>query len=71
MTEKGQVTIPVATRAKHGLGVASRLLFLESRSGAMMLKVIKAAPELTLLEHLTRFKGLEIPERKIHCAPRV
>lgn len=71
MTEKGQVTVPSESRAKHGLGAGSRLLFIESKSGAMVLKPMKDKPELTLVEHLTRFKGVELPTSKAHCPPRV
>ena len=71
MTEKGQVTVPIASRAKHRLGAGSRLLFMETKSGAMVLKAIKDQPALTLVEHLARFKGVELPEHKAHCPPRV
>ena len=57
--------------AKHGLGAGSCLMFVETKSGAMVLKAMKDKPELTLVEHLTRFKGVELPELKAHCPPRV
>jgi AbrB family looped-hinge helix DNA binding protein len=71
MTDKGRVTIPNESRVKHGLGEGSRLLFMETKSGALVLKPVKAKPELTLIEHLTRFKGVELPKLKAHCPPRV
>lgn len=71
MTEKGQVTVPIESRAKHGLGAGSRLMFVETKSGTMVLKAMKDKPELSLVEHLTRFKGVELPELKAHCPPRV
>lgn len=71
MTEKGQVTVPSDSRAKHGLGRGSKLLFLETKSGVMVLKPVKEKPQLTLIEHLKRFKGVEIPEIKAHCPPRL
>lgn len=71
MTEKGQVTVPSESRAKHGLGAGSRLMFIESKSGVMVLKPMKDKPELTLVEHLMRFKGVELPTIKAHCPPRV
>jgi len=71
MTEKGQVTVPRDTRSKHGLGEGSRLLFMETKSGALVLKPVKEKPELSLVEHLTRFKGVELPTMKVHSKPRV
>ena len=71
MTEKGQVTVPRDSRSKHGLGEGSQLLFMETKSGVMVLKPVKEKPELTLVEHLTRFKGVELPQIQAHCPPRV
>jgi bifunctional DNA-binding transcriptional regulator/antitoxin component of YhaV-PrlF toxin-antitoxin module len=68
MTEKGQVTVPRAARARWKLGYKSTLMFLESASGDMILRPTKASPDLDLVDHLRRFKGVEIPERK-HIAP--
>ena len=45
-------------------------LFLETKSGALVLKPVKAKPEMDLIDHLLRFKNLEIPERKHFCPPR-
>ena len=71
LTEKGQVTVPSDSRSKHGLGEGSRLLFMETKSGMMVLKPVKEKPEMTLVAHLTRFKGVELPQMKTHCPPRV
>jgi bifunctional DNA-binding transcriptional regulator/antitoxin component of YhaV-PrlF toxin-antitoxin module len=71
MTEKGQVTVPSAARARRKLGYKSTLVFLESASGDMILRPSKASPELDLVDHLRRFKGMEIPERKHMAPPRV
>ena len=62
MTEKGQVTVPSAARARRKLGYKSTLVFFESASGDMILRPSKASPELDLVDHLRRFKGIEIPE---------
>jgi hypothetical protein len=45
------------------LGDGDTLLFLETKSGALVLKPVKAKPEMDLIDHLLRFKDLEIPER--------
>ena len=71
MTEKGQVTVPSAVRARRKLGYKSTLIFLESASGDMILRPSKAATDLDLVEHLRRFKGLEIPKRKHTPPPRL
>ena len=69
--DKGRVTLPKESRERHGLGDGSTLLFLETKSGAMVLKPVKETPELNLIEHLKKFKGVEIPDFKGHCPPRV
>lgn len=69
--EKGQVTLPKESRDKHGLSDGSVLLFLETKSGAMVLKPVKAKPQLSLIEHLKKFKGVDLPELETHCPPRV
>lgn len=71
MTEKGQVTVPSAVRARRKLGYKSTLIFLESASGDMILRPSKAATELDLVDHLRRFKGMEIPERKHLLPPHI
>lgn len=69
--DNGRVTLPKASREKHHLADGSKLMFLETKSGAMMLKPIKAKPARNLIEHLKRFQGVEIPELKAHCPPRL
>ena len=71
MTEKGQVTVPVDSRDRNKLSGGSVLMFLETKSGVMVLKPVREKPEMTLLQHLRRFKGVEFPQIKAHCAPRV
>lgn len=69
--DKGRVTLPKESRDKYGLGDGSTLLFLETKSGAMVLKPVNEKPELNLIEHLKKFKDVEIPQIKAHCPPRV
>ena len=71
LTEKGQVTVPSAVRARRKLGCKSTLVFLESATGDMILRPAKASPKVDLVDHLRRFKGLEIPERQHLAPPRV
>lgn len=71
MTEKGQVTVPAASRERRKLGYKSTLTFFESASGDMILRPAKPNPDLDLIDHLRRFKGVEIPERKHATARRV
>ena len=71
MTEKGQVTVPRNARERRKLGYKSTLMFFESASGDMILRPAKPNPDVDLVDHLRRFKGLEIPERRHMAAPRV
>ena len=52
------------------LGEGSKLLFLETKSVAMVVKPVKENPELDLVEHLLRFKGVVIPARVHKFTPR-
>jgi len=67
---RGRVTIPKAVRERHGLGDNARLEFFETKSGAFVFRPIKETTELSLVEHFERLRGLEIPERTVHCPPR-
>jgi AbrB family looped-hinge helix DNA binding protein len=69
--DKGRVTIPKDCRTRHGLEDGDTLLFLETKSGALVLKPMKAKPEMDLVDHLLRFKGVTLPERQHFCPPRV
>lgn len=69
--DKGRVTIPKDCRTRRGLADGDTLLFLETKSGALVLKPVKSKPEKTLLQHLKQFKGIEIPKMQARCAPRV
>jgi len=71
MSEKGQIVIPKEAREKRGLGLGSPLEFIESEGGDLIFRPVPVSPKLGLLEHLRRFKGLEIPDRKHHCPPRI
>jgi AbrB family looped-hinge helix DNA binding protein len=69
--DKGRVTIPKACRTRRGLEDGDTLLFLETRSGEMVLRPVKEKPKMTLLEHLRKFKGVELSTMKFHCPPRI
>jgi len=71
MTEKGQVTVPAASRERRKLGYRSTLTFFESASGDMILRPAKPNPDLDLIDHLRRFKGIDIPQRRHSAARRV
>ena len=69
--DKGRVTIPKDCRDRRGLGDGDTLLFLETKSGALFLKPLKAKPKMSLIEHFKRFRGVELPQIQVHCPPRV
>ncbi len=71
MSEKGQVTVPRAARKRHGLGFGSVLTFFEGASGDLILRPAREKPEQDLLDHLQGLQGLDIPERRHLCPPRV
>lgn len=69
--DQGRVTIPKHSRKRQGLENGDTLIFLETKSGAMVLKPANSRPKLTLWEHLKKFRDVEIPEREVHCKPRL
>lgn len=69
--DKGRVTIPKDYRDRRGLADGDTMLFIETKSGEVILKPVNAKPELTLIQHLKRFKGVEIPAMQLHSAPRI
>ena len=71
MSEKGQIVVPKEARDKRGLGPGSTFAFIESKDGDLIFRPINANPKLTLIEHLKKFKGVAIPEMKIHSRPRI
>ena len=71
MSEKGQIVVPKDIRDKHGFSNGSAFAVFETRSGFLVLRPVKTRPKLDLVDHLLRLKGLEIPERKHFCPPRV
>jgi len=70
MSEKGQVVVPKNIRDERGFGNGSAFAVVETKSGAIVFRPVKAAPKMDLVEHLLRLKGLVIPERKHLCPPR-
>ncbi len=70
MSEKGQIVVPKEIRDRRGFGNGSAFAVLETREGALFFRPVNSKPKLDLIEHLKRFKGLEIPEIQAHCPPR-
>lgn len=71
MSEKGQIVVPKPIRDQRGFGNGSAFVVLETKSGALVFRPIKNRPKMDLVDHLLRLKGIEIPERKHFCPPRV
>jgi bifunctional DNA-binding transcriptional regulator/antitoxin component of YhaV-PrlF toxin-antitoxin module len=68
--DNGRLMVPKDYRERHGVPSNGRMLAAETRSGVLLLRPVRT-PENSLLEHLKRLKGVEVPERKAHCRPRV
>jgi bifunctional DNA-binding transcriptional regulator/antitoxin component of YhaV-PrlF toxin-antitoxin module len=67
----GRVMLPKEYRDRNKLADRSTLICLETKSGAIVWRPAKSQPELTLIEHLRRFQGVEIPEIHAQCPPRL
>jgi AbrB family looped-hinge helix DNA binding protein len=71
MSEKGQIVVPKEIREKHGFSNGSAFSVVEEQSGQLVFRPVKGKPKGDLIEQLSRLKGVQIPERKHHCPPRV
>jgi bifunctional DNA-binding transcriptional regulator/antitoxin component of YhaV-PrlF toxin-antitoxin module len=71
MSEKGQVVVPKEIRDEKGYGNGTAFLVVQSKSGALVFRAVNSRPKLSLIEHLRKFKGIEIPEIKALCPPRI
>ncbi|MGA2174610.1 MAG: AbrB/MazE/SpoVT family DNA-binding domain-containing protein [Verrucomicrobiota bacterium] len=70
MSETGQIVVPKDIRDQHGFGSGSAFAVLESKSGDIIFRPVKAEPKMDLVDHLLRLKGVEIPERTHFCPPQ-
>ncbi len=57
------------TNADTGRGLY--LPSLETEQGDLILRPMRTEPKMDLVDHLLRFKGLDIPEMHFHSPPRV
>jgi len=71
MSEKGQIVVPKEIRDKHGFSSGSAFVVYESQSGQLIFRPIKSEPRRSLIDYLQGFKGLDVPEIKAHCPPRL
>lgn len=69
MSDEGHIVVPKDIRDQRGYGNGSAFAVFETKSGYLVLRPV-TEPKLDLVDHLLRFKGVEIPERKHHCPPR-
>jgi AbrB family looped-hinge helix DNA binding protein len=70
MSEAGQIVVPKEIREQRGFGSGSAFVVNETKSGRIVLRPVKAKPEVDLVDHLLRLKGIDIPEMKFHAPPR-
>ncbi len=71
MSEKGQIVVPKEIREQEGYGNGTAFTVSQAKSGAIVFRPTQRKPKLSLIEHLRRFKGLEMPEIRAHCPPRL
>ena len=71
MSEKGQIVVPKEARDKRGFGLGSAFAFVEAKDGDLIFRPVNLKPKLSLIEHLKKFKGVDLPVRTHHSPPRV
>ena len=71
MSEKGQIVVPKDIRDQHGFGNGSTFAVRQTKSGALVFRPVQRRPKKDLVEALLELKGLELPEMKFRCAPRL
>jgi AbrB family looped-hinge helix DNA binding protein len=73
MSEKGQIIVPKEIREQHGYDKGSAFVIQQTRSGALVLRpVVTSRPKVNFIERLRRASaGVEIPEIRAHCPPRI
>jgi AbrB family looped-hinge helix DNA binding protein len=70
MSEKGQIVVPKDIRDKRGFRNGSTFSVRQTRSGALVFRPVAGTPQKDLVDHLLGVKGMEIPERRVHCPLR-
>jgi len=64
MSQRGQLVVPKNIRDAHGFGPGSAFAIVQSKDGDLILRPVKSKPKLNLIDHLRKFKELEIPQIK-------
>jgi bifunctional DNA-binding transcriptional regulator/antitoxin component of YhaV-PrlF toxin-antitoxin module len=71
MSEKGQIVVPKDIRDRHSFGNGSTFSVRQTKSGSLVFHPVQRQPKKDLVDALMEFKGLEIPEKKFRCPPRL
>ncbi len=69
--DNGRLVVPKEVRTERGFDNGSTFSFVQTKSGALVYRPTRPAPKLSLIEHLKKFRGVEIPEMKFRAKPRV
>jgi AbrB family looped-hinge helix DNA binding protein len=71
MSQRGQLVVPKNIRDAHGFGPGSAFAIVQSKDGDLILRPVKSKPKLNLIDHVRKFKELEIPQIKALVRPRL
>ena len=63
ISSKGQVVIPLPVRERHKLRAGDDLVLFELSNGDILLRRVRT-PKKTLVWHLRRLRGLQIPRTR-------
>ena len=69
LSEKGQIVVPKDIRDERGFGNGSAFAVVQTKSGLIVFRPVKATSKMDLVDGLLKLKDVDIPERKHFCPP--
>jgi AbrB family looped-hinge helix DNA binding protein len=71
MKDRGRIVLPKVIRERLRLEDGALFECLDNPNGDLVLRQVHGSPKVDLIDHLKGFKGIEFPERKSQCPPRL